>query len=118
MGNVCILPNKFKFCLTQRLMLLRIDPDFIDSRYLLHYLNSPYFKNQVNEQCRGLTTPHLRVGDAPNIKIPIAPLEIQCRIVAHLDCLQAKVDEVKRLQVETEREMVALVPAVLAKAFG
>ncbi|MFA6331541.1 MAG: restriction endonuclease subunit S [Methanoregula sp.] len=118
MGNVCILPNKFNFCLTQRLMLLRNDPDFIDSRYLLHYLNSPYFKNQVNEQCRGLTTPHLRVGDAPNIKIPIAPLEIQRRIVAHLDRLQAKVDEVKWLQAETEREIVALVPAVLAKAFG
>jgi hypothetical protein len=29
-----------------------------------------------------------------------------------------KVDDVKRLQVETDREMVALVPAVLAKAFG
>jgi hypothetical protein len=40
------------------------------------------------------------------------------RLVAHLDRLQAKVDEVKRLQNESERKMEALVPAVLAKAFG
>jgi len=31
---------------------------------------------------------------------------------------EANIDEVKRLQVEMERDMVALVPAVLAKAFG
>ena len=98
-------------------MLLRNDPDFIDSRYLLHYLNSPYFKNQVNEQCRGLTTPHLRVGDAPNIKIPIAPSEIQHLIVAHLDRLQVKVDELKRLQAETETQIAALIPSILNRTF-
>ena len=32
--------------------------------------------------------------------------------------LEANVDKVKQLQRETERDMVALVPAVLAKAFG
>jgi type I restriction enzyme S subunit len=52
-----------------------------------------------------------------NLKIPKPSLPEQRRIVAHLDRLQAKVDEVKRLQAETEREMEVLVPAVLAKAF-
>jgi hypothetical protein len=52
-----------------------------------------------------------------NLQSDLYTTNLGC-IVAHLDRLQAKVDEVKRLQAETEREMVALVPAVLAKAFG
>jgi type I restriction enzyme S subunit len=62
---------------------------------------------------RRLPTPSLL-----SLKIPVPSIPEQRRIVAHLDRLQAKVDEVKRLQAESEREMEALVPAVLAKAFG
>ena len=64
-------------------------------------------------------------GAQPNIsqkllketKIPIPPLHEQCRIVAYLDSLQAKADELKRLQVETEKELEEVVPSILDKAF-
>jgi type I restriction enzyme S subunit len=46
-----------------------------------------------------------------------APLPEQCRIVAYLDELQAKVEALRRLQAETGAEMDALLPAVLDKAF-
>jgi hypothetical protein len=41
-----------------------------------------------------------------------------CRIVAYLDGLQAKVDDLRRLQAETQKELDALMPSVLAKAFA
>ena len=42
-----------------------------------------------------------------------------CRIVAYLDGLQGKVDELRRLQqAETQKELDALMPSVLAKAFA
>ena len=42
-----------------------------------------------------------------------------CRIVAYLDGLQAKVDDLRRLQqAETQKELAALMPSVLAKAFA
>ena len=41
-----------------------------------------------------------------------------CRIIAYLDDLQAKVDELRRLQAETQKELDALMPSVLAKAFA
>ena len=40
-----------------------------------------------------------------------------CRIVAYLDDLQAKVDELRRLQAETQKELDALLPSVLDRAF-
>jgi type I restriction enzyme S subunit len=41
----------------------------------------------------------------------------QRRIVAELDALQAKVDEVKKLQAETRAELDALLPSILDRAF-
>ena len=64
-------------------------------------------------------------GAQPNISqrilkkttIPLPPLPVQRRIVVYLDSLQAKVDELKRLQEETEKEMEELVPSILGRAF-
>jgi type I restriction enzyme S subunit len=52
-----------------------------------------------------------------SMPVPVAPLEEQRRIVAHLDELQAKADAVKRLQAETSAELDALLPSVLDRAF-
>jgi type I restriction enzyme S subunit len=48
---------------------------------------------------------------------PIPPLSEQRRIVAYLDDLQARVNDLKRLQAETEAELNALLPSILDKAF-
>ena len=41
----------------------------------------------------------------------------QRRIVVYLNSLQAKAEELKQLQTETEAELAAFTPALLAKAF-
>ena len=51
------------------------------------------------------------------IEFPLVPVAEQHRIAAELDALQAKVDELKRLQVETHKEFGALMPSILARAF-
>ena len=52
-----------------------------------------------------------------NKKIPVPPLPEQRRIVEYLDSLQSKVDELKKLQAETKKELNALLPSILDKAF-
>ena len=49
--------------------------------------------------------------------IPVPPLPEQRRIVDYLDSLKAKMDELKKLQAETERELEELIPSILDKAF-
>jgi len=117
MGNACVLPDNVEVCLTQRLMLLRCDDSFVNRRYLLHYLNSTHFKNQVMEQCRGLTTPHIRVQDAPELRIPLAPLSIQNEIAVRLDGLQARLGRLSLFQSESSSELDALTPSILSRAF-
>jgi type I restriction enzyme, S subunit len=52
-----------------------------------------------------------------NIDLALPSLAEQRRIVAYPDDLQARVDQVKRLQAETQAELDALLPSVLDKAF-
>ncbi|MGI2907309.1 restriction endonuclease subunit S [Tolypothrix sp. VBCCA 56010] len=61
---------------------------------------------------RKLETPKLL-----NFKIPVPPLPEQRRIVAYLDELQTKVDTIKRLREEAMKELDALLPSILDKAF-
>ena len=51
------------------------------------------------------------------IQIALPPLSKQQRIVSYLDRLQAKVDLVRHHQAATQRELDALLPAILDKAF-
>ncbi len=50
-------------------------------------------------------------------EISVPSLPAQLRIVAELDALQAEVDALKRLQVETAQELDALLPSILDRAF-
>ena len=56
-------------------------------------------------------------GDAKSFVVPVPPLPEQRRIVAELDALQAEVDALKRLQVETTTKLDALLPVILDRAF-
>jgi type I restriction enzyme S subunit len=117
MGHACLLPPEHELCLTQRLLLLRADTETVLPKLLLHYLNSPYFRQQVEDKCRGLTTPHIRVQDAPEFLMPLPPMTQQNQILAELDDLQAKVDTLKKLQSDAAVELDALAPSILDKAF-
>jgi type I restriction enzyme, S subunit len=116
-GHVCMIPAEISVCLTQRLMLIRVEKHVVLPRYLLHFLNSPCFGDQVASSGRGQTHKHIRVGDAPHFLLPLPPMEQQATIVTALDELQAKHDAVKALQAKTATELDSMFAAILDKAF-
>jgi type I restriction enzyme S subunit len=61
--------------------------------------------------------PHISAKQIEAIAMPLPKREEQGRIVEHLDAVQAKLDELQRLQREVEAELAAFTPALLAKAF-
>lgn len=113
MGHACILPSGYNVCLTQRLMLLLPNELVILPDLLLHYLNSPYFHEQVDDVCRGLTTPHIRVKDAPNFLIPLPPMEIQVIIVDKLRSIYITIEKLMDVQNNTSVEIEALFQSTL-----
>lgn len=57
------------------------------------------------------------MNDLRSVPVPVPSLPEQRRIVAYLDGLQAKVDQLKQLQEQTAAELDALLPSILDRAF-
>ena len=51
------------------------------------------------------------------ISVPVPPISDQRRIVEELDIMQARVENLEKLQSETAAELDALLPSILDKAF-
>lgn len=91
-------------------------PDDVLKEYLYYFLRSKtrWFRDWA---ARGQGQPNLNTDMVKGMQFPHPLLPKQRRIVAYLDNLQAKIDTLKRLQVETAAELDALLPSVLDKAF-
>lgn len=85
--------------------------------YFFQWLHSPNFTLAIDPG-RSNGIPHISQKDIE--KIPFSPpsLDEQRRIVAYFDGMEAKVDELRHLQVETQKELNALMPSILGKAFA
>jgi len=118
-GRCAVVDGSQQFSLGQRVMMFRPDQKKIDPKFFFYQLISPPFhEDQVLSSMTGTTSRHVNIKDLKKMKINVPSLTEQRHIVAYLDLLQAKIDEVMHLQVKTEREIETLIPAVLHKAFN
>ena len=62
-----------------------------EPKYLFYSLKAPEFQGLAQERITGSTTPHLFQKDIKTLRVPIAPLAEQRRIVAKLESLLGKV---------------------------
>ena len=106
-GNVC----------STGFTIFRIRNDGYDPKFLKYQLLSNFFINQCMEVVTGGHYPAINDKNMKNLEVISPPLPEQRRIVAYLDSLQTKVDELKKLQAETEKELEELVPSILDRAF-
>ena len=97
--------------------IFRPEKEKINPYFLRYQLLSDFFINQSVEEATGAHYPAINDKNMRKLLINIPSIDIQRRIVAYLDSLQAKVDELKKLQKESEKEMEELVPSILDKAF-
>ncbi|MGB8645856.1 MAG: restriction endonuclease subunit S [Anaerolineae bacterium] len=97
---------------------LRCDHRCVDPQFLQFVLHQRRTAGQLFNLARTTAGQYnVSLGRLRNTQIPLPPISEQRRIVAYLDSLQAKVDELHRLQAETQKELDALMPAILDKAF-
>lgn len=88
-------------------------PDFF-----VAYWNCPVMRRTIVDAAK--TTSgiwKINQGHIASFHVPIPPLPEQRRIVAYLDDLQAKVEQLKTLQAQTAAELDALLPSILDRAF-
>jgi type I restriction enzyme, S subunit len=116
-GFIAIVPDNHLLLLNQRVGRFVIHRE-IDHNYLFQFLRSPFFRDRLFPSATGTANQaNIGNGDIERINFAPPPLSEQQQIVADLEVLQAKIDQLKCLQAETSKELDAILPSVLDKAF-
>jgi type I restriction enzyme S subunit len=118
LGTPCYVDTDAEFSFFVSVALIKPIRDQLDGRYLAYILDAPQVHDQVAEGKTGAVLAHIVLRAIKAIRIPIPPLKNQHRIVTYLDNLKAKADDLRRLQAETQKELDAMMPSILAKAFA
>jgi len=117
-GKAAIVEEGQRFSLGQRVMMLRPNKTLVMPEFLLYQILSPaIYDEQILPVTKGSASPHLNIGAIRKFTFLLPPIPEQRRIVTYLGDLQAKVNALKRIQVETAAELDALVPSILDKTF-
>lgn len=87
----------------------------IDSEYLRWLLKRPSFLAHVNSLMYGVKMPRLGTDDAIQSIHPLPPVAEQHRIVAKIDQLMARCDELEKLRAVREQKRLAVHTAALKR---
>lgn len=117
-GKAALVEKHHRFSLGQRVMMLRPNQFVVVPKFLLYQILSPFiYDEQIIPLSKGSASPHLNIGSLRKFKFMLPSLEEQRRLVAYLDGLQTQVSALRAAQAETERELAALIPSILDRAF-
>lgn len=97
-GPIVRIPNSGRVAPGQRTVLLRPNPDTLDSAFAYYLLSSPLQRLRLLEKAEGSTVPHLNVADVRSFELPeLPPVDEQRSIAAVLGALDDKVESGRRL---------------------
>lgn len=117
-GESCIYPIGIGTAMvTPDVLKMSVDNIVVDSRYLMHFFNSPIAKKMVGDLAFGATRSRIDIAMFKNFPIPLPVVEEQDEIVRRVDQLFACADTIEA-QVKNALERVNnLTQSILAKAF-
>lgn len=115
-GTAVTLPESPMMCLGQRVMLMR-PSKLLTPRWLEQAIMSPPVTLQYANRLVGSTVPHLNVGDAVRLAIPIAPRAEEEVIMRMVGESMRKVTSLRSLFRDVDQSLESVAQAILAKAF-
>lgn len=116
LGLACIIPPELEVCMGQRMMLLR-PVDELDSRFLMHYLNSPKARELVVESIGGTASPHINVGDIKKFHIPFVPKLKQIEVISEIESRLSVCDSIGKTVDTALQHADALRQSILKESF-
>lgn len=120
LGRGTVWNGEISRCIHQNhIFRVRLNPKEFNPWFISSLISSPFGKayfQTASKQTTNLASINQRQLKA--FPVPVLPIQEQATILRSLDGLQAKVDAVKKLQEESEKELNALMPSILSKAFA
>jgi type I restriction enzyme, S subunit len=89
--------------------LIRVIPSkYINVNYLKFFIESPLYWKQLYEKCSGTGQPNVNGTALSTLLLTLPPINEQRRIVARIDQLMARCDELEKLRVERDRKRITV----------
>ena len=93
-GNVGIVPDHFKCCQGQRVVLLRPNKDIVLPQYLLHLLQSTLIKEQISRvEQMGSTVSNFNISDLKKLSFCIPEISVQEKTIKKLETFDLLVSD-------------------------
>jgi type I restriction enzyme S subunit len=113
-----ITKNDTKYLYAGYLIRLRPNNSEIDSKYLLHCLNSHELRIQIESKAKSTSgVNNINSGELQSLYIPIFPLKEQHEIVREIESRLSVCDKIEESIVESLDKAEALRQSILKKAF-
>ncbi len=112
MGEMYIIKNGEKYCLSQRLFALRFT-DTIMPEFFYYFFGSSTGQKQLDVRKSGSTAQGIRQSELMKVLVPVPPLGEQRTIVGLLSSLDAKIDAHRRIKAKQEKLMRGLMQDLL-----
>ena len=94
-GNIGLVPDNFKCCQGQRIVLLRFDNTVLLPKFIIHLFQSDVIKKQYQIiQGQGATVSNFGIGELRKLMLPIPPIDRQAQLVSILDRFDALCSEI------------------------
>ena len=90
-------------------------PQIFTPRYIQYWLRSMYL--EMREESQGGAQPNWNGAMIKNIRVALPPLSIQEKTINYMDRIVKMTAELEASQTRTQRELDALLPAILDRAF-
>jgi type I restriction enzyme S subunit len=117
-GKCAVFDLEGEYGFASYLIRLRLDKNRAEPRLVASYINSPIGRAYMFSERKQMTgQANVNATKLKALPIVLPSLPEQCRIVAYLDGLQAKVEMLKQVGAQTSTELAALLPSILDKAF-
>ena len=106
-GNVAIIKNGEKFCLGQRTVLIRPNPQLVSPDFLTYFVLAPQQQYGLLGTANGATVAHVNLPTIRELEVDIPPIETQHRIAdilsAYDDLIENNRKQIKLLEEAAQR---------------
>lgn len=112
--NKVFVPDFDGICTTELIPLLP-KPAILSKDFLAWQMRTPQFVAYAMSNLTGTRMPRVSMEALKNARIPVPPLDVQKSIVARIEQLTSRIDQVKNLREEALNDTEATIQAALHK---
>jgi type I restriction enzyme S subunit len=114
-GKSCMVPESVPSgIVVSDVVRIRNQNPSLETRYLMHFLNSPSVIRQLNKRVFGTTRPRVNLSEVRNLVVTMPPRETQRRIVAILE----RAESARQARSQAIEQGQMLLRSVFLEMFG